>query len=321
MGDREQPNADDWTARRASVGTLRPEVVTQLIAAAEHVTEALGTSGSPRGECITPAACAARELEIALWERLFRTAALQVTAPSCPYPSAVPAVPGQPEAATTDLFDRLPKAYKRMRKEQLLGACDIGLGWVRAVQERYDAGDIAGANAEVRELIAWLEEAMEYEPDDRFVVMAYARALTLLGQIEEHRFTTTGTVSARLHAAVLYQAALFACDDAGLSANNTSRTTLRATIARVTTERLERDALDNQLRMVLQPGWKSPGHLDGLLASQISPSSPEAWNDAMVYARRQVAQIRQRIAELPGQERDAHLIDRSAVLELLGNGR
>jgi hypothetical protein len=43
-------------------------------------------------------------------------------------------------------------------------------------------------------------------------------------------------------------------------------------------------------------------------------------NDAMVYVRRQVAQIRQRIAELPGQERDAHLIDRSVVLQLLGEG-
>jgi hypothetical protein len=284
------PDGHQWTC------TLRPEVVAQLIAAARQATEALGTSGSPGGEGITPAACAARELEMALWERLFRTAALQVTAPPCPYPSAVPDVSGQPKAATTDLFDRLPKAYKRMRKEQRLGACDIGLRWARAVQERYDAGDIAGANAEVREFIAWLEEAMEYEPDDRFVVMAYARALTLLGQLEEHRFTTSGAVSARLHAAVLYQAAQFACDDAGLSANNTSRTTLRAAIARVTTERLERDALDDQLRKVLQRGGNSPAHLDGLLASQITPSSPEAWNDAMTYARCQVVQVRQRIA-------------------------
>lgn len=306
------PDGQQWTC------ALRPEVVAQLIVSARHATETLGTSGSPSGESITLAECAAHELEIALWERLFRTAALQVTAPPYPYPSTVPTAPAQMRSATIDLFDRLPKAYKRMRREKQLEACDIGSRWCGAIRERYDSGDVVRADAEVRELIAWLQTAMEYEPGDRFIVSAYAAALTLLGQIEEHRFTTTGAVSARLHAAVLYQAALVACDDAGLSANNTSRTILRPAIARVTSERLERDALDDQLRMVLQPGWHSSAHLDGILASQITSSSPEAWNDAINYARRQLVQVRQRIAELPGQERGAHLIDRSAVLQLLG---
>jgi hypothetical protein len=305
------PEGQQWTCH------LRPEIVAQFVAAAQHATQVLRATSPDCDVQMTPADCAVRELEMALWGRLFQTVTQQIVSPPCPLPTQLPGEsPGQPRQ--TNPYDLLTKQYRRLRKAEDLEACDIGFRWCRALQERYDSGDVTDAHAEVYTLIDWLRHMMAYEPDNRHIVQAYAHSLELLGNIEEYRFMSTGIVSARFHAGVLYQAALVACDEARLSANNSTRAALRAALARTTTELLEQDQLDDELRYVLQPALERPDSLDALLARQITPASPAAWSEAIAQARRRVAQFRQQIKDLPGEGEAAHLIDRDVVLRLLG---
>ena len=217
------PDGQHWTCR------LRPEIAAQLVAAAQHATQVLGTTSPDCDVHTTPAECAARELEIALWggsSSPLRSKSSRLLTPS-------------QHSYLVSPQTNLDRPTHTISSQSNTVVCERLKSWVRAIlafwcrvlKERYDSGDVAGAQAEVYPLIDWLRHMMAYEPGDRHIVQAYARSLELLGIIEEHRFMSTGNLSARFHAAVLYHAALVACDEARLSANNSTRGTLRAALA------------------------------------------------------------------------------------------